>query len=78
MADKKLMVYGVSWCPDCRRTKNFLDDYGIVYTWFDIDEDPTAEAVVKEKIPGTAVSLPWYFPTAPSWLNPPMRSWPTN
>ena len=49
MSDSILMVYGVDWCPDCRRCKKFLDDNGITYQWFDIDEDQSAEAFVKEK-----------------------------
>lgn len=37
-----MIVYSTRWCPDCRRTKAFLDAHGIPYTLVDIDGDRTA------------------------------------
>lgn len=34
-----LTVYGAPWCPDCRRTKQFLGEHRIAYEWIDVDED---------------------------------------
>ncbi|MBI2886167.1 MAG: glutathione S-transferase N-terminal domain-containing protein [Chloroflexi bacterium] len=39
---KSIIVYSTTWCPDCRRTKQFLDQREIPYTWIDIDKDPAA------------------------------------
>ncbi|HSK48529.1 MAG TPA: glutaredoxin family protein [Coriobacteriia bacterium] len=34
-----LVVYCRSWCPDCRRAKQWLDDHGIPYQEVDVDTD---------------------------------------
>ena len=47
MADVK--VYGAPWCPDCRRSKRFLGEMRVPYDWIDIDQDPAAAQVVREK-----------------------------
>ncbi|MFQ6019369.1 MAG: FAD-dependent oxidoreductase [Dehalococcoidia bacterium] len=46
MADIK--VYGAPWCPDCRRTKQFLGEQRVPYDWLDIDADPEALRFVEE------------------------------
>lgn len=46
MQQSNLVVYGTTWCGDCRRSKRFLDDRGVPYTWIDIDQHPTAAAEV--------------------------------
>lgn len=37
-----MIVYSTGWCPDCRRTKRFLDEHSIAYTVIDIDGDKAA------------------------------------
>ena len=44
-----LKVYGAPWCPDCRRSKRFLGEMRVPYDWIDIDQDPAAAQVVREK-----------------------------
>jgi len=47
MNKKKIVFYGATWCADCRRSKQYLDDQGITYEYINIDEDPkSAEKVV--------------------------------
>lgn len=46
MDASKIRVYGAHWCPDCRRSKQFLGEHQIPYTWIDIEEDPQAEQFV--------------------------------
>lgn len=41
-----ITVYGAYWCPDCRRSKQFLGEHQIPYEWVDIEQDPTAERLV--------------------------------
>lgn len=41
-----ITVYGAYWCPDCRRSKQFLGEHQIPYRWIDIEQDPEAEAFV--------------------------------
>jgi thioredoxin reductase (NADPH) len=37
-----LTVYGTHWCPDCHRSRAFLDEHRIPYAWVDIDADAEA------------------------------------
>ncbi|HXH23293.1 MAG TPA: FAD-dependent oxidoreductase [Dehalococcoidia bacterium] len=46
MAD--VTVYGAPWCPDCRRSKQFLSEQRVPYEWVDIDKDPDAAAFVRQ------------------------------
>ena len=39
-----VIVYGTSWCPDCHRTRRFLDQHRIPYQWVDPDKDAQAMA----------------------------------
>lgn len=47
MTEAIITVYGADWCPDCRRTKRFLDEHSIPYKWMDTDADKEAEAFVR-------------------------------
>ncbi|MEZ4867949.1 MAG: FAD-dependent oxidoreductase [Caldilineaceae bacterium] len=46
MADAQITVYGAYWCPDCRRSKQFLGEHQIPYEWVDIEQDPEGEQFV--------------------------------
>ncbi|MCH8920628.1 MAG: NAD(P)-binding protein, partial [Chloroflexi bacterium] len=46
MADVK--VYGAPWCPDCRRSKQFLGEQRVPYDWIDIDADAEGLRFVEE------------------------------
>lgn len=48
MSDPEIMMYGAHWCPDCRRSKQFLGEHQIPYGWVDIEEDKAGEAYVLE------------------------------
>lgn len=39
-------MYTTHWCPDCRRAKYFLKQRGVTYLEINIEEDPSAEAIV--------------------------------
>ena len=43
----KIIVYSTDWCSDCRRTKRFLDEHGIVYENVDLEQNPEAVEIVK-------------------------------
>ncbi|MBW4030748.1 MAG: NrdH-redoxin [Acidobacteria bacterium] len=47
MTSDTLTVYGALWCPDCRRSKSFLDARGIAYQWVDVDADAAGSAEVE-------------------------------
>ena len=48
-----ITVYGASWCPDCRRAKQFLKERGVAFSDVNIDEDPDAEELVMKVYPST-------------------------
>ena len=43
-----LTVYGALWCPDCRRSKQFLAEHRIPYRWVDIEQEPEAQDTVRQ------------------------------
>jgi mycoredoxin len=48
MASEQIIMYGTTWCPDCTRSKRWLESHNIPYTWYDIEKDAAArEYVVK-------------------------------
>ena len=44
MRKPEVTVYGAHWCPDCRRSKQFLGEHQIPYNWVDIEQDKQGEA----------------------------------
>ena len=48
MSAATLTVYGTHWCPDCRRSKQFLGEQQIPYRWIDLEENPEAEQLIME------------------------------
>ena len=43
-----MTVYGALWCPDCRRSKQFLAEHRIPYRWVDIEHEPEAQDTVRQ------------------------------
>ncbi|ONK11556.1 mycoredoxin [Streptomyces sp. MP131-18] len=41
-------MYSTSWCGYCRRLKSQLDREGIAYTEINIEEEPSAVAIVEK------------------------------
>ncbi|MCY4081978.1 MAG: FAD-dependent oxidoreductase [Caldilineaceae bacterium] len=50
-----IVVYGAFWCPDCRRSKQFLGEHRIPYQWVNIEEDAGAEQRVIEMNDGRRI-----------------------
>jgi len=63
-------MYTTRWCPDCWRAKHFLKQRGVNYREVNIEEDPSAEAIVlhanqgKRKVPTLKVGER-YFSCSP-------------
>jgi thioredoxin reductase (NADPH) len=55
MEKAEITVYGAYWCPDCRRSKQFLGEHQIPYDWIDIEKDKEAETLVLEKNDGKRI-----------------------
>ena len=52
---ESIIIYGADWCGDCRRSKRFLDEQNIPYTWIDTDQNKEAEALVRQKNNGSRI-----------------------
>lgn len=48
MLGLNVTVYGAPWCPDCRRSKQFLGEQRIPYDWVDIDQDQAGREYVQQ------------------------------
>ncbi len=55
MKSSTLAVYGAYWCPDCRRSKQFLGEHQIPYRWVDIETDAEGEQLVMDKNQGKRI-----------------------
>lgn len=65
-----IIVYGATWCPDCRRSKQFLAENRIQYTWIDIEQDPAALARVEEINQGKRIIPTIVFPDGDVLVEP--------
>ncbi|HWU38879.1 MAG TPA: FAD-dependent oxidoreductase, partial [Candidatus Acidoferrum sp.] len=57
-----ITFYGAHWCPDCRRSKQFLGEHQIPYRWVDIEQDPEGEKYVLQKNGGKRIIPTLEFP----------------
>lgn len=59
---EEILVYGASWCPDCRRAKKFLADQRVPYSWHDIEGDPEGARLVQDRNDGKNIIPTIVFP----------------
>ena len=57
-----LTVYGASWCPDCRRAKQFLASHRVAYDWIDLEEHPEKSTEVEARNHGKRIIPTIVFP----------------
>lgn len=43
MSENKVTMYGAEWCGDCRRSKKFLDNNNVEYTYVDVEHDQVGQ-----------------------------------
>jgi thioredoxin reductase (NADPH) len=65
-----IMVYGATWCPDCKRAKQFLGEQRIQYNNIDIDEDPQSVAFVEKVNSGKRMIPTIVFPDGEILVEP--------
>jgi len=70
MPTKQIEVYGTSWCPDCARTKRYLDSHKIPYTWCDIEKDERGCAYVERVNKGNRSVPTLVFPDGSIMVEP--------
>ena len=61
-APDSIVLYGAEWCPDCRRSKAFLRDQRIEYTYVDLEAHPDEVASVLEYNDGKQIIPTIVFP----------------
>lgn len=65
-----LVVYGADWCSDCVRSKQFLDEHNIPYTYIDVEHDPTARQFVLDRNGGKQIIPTIVFPDGSILVEP--------
>ncbi len=69
MADQ-ILVYGAPWCPDCRRSKAFLGEQRVPFTFVDLEADPSAAEVVQKINDGKQIIPTIIFPDGSHLVEP--------
>jgi thioredoxin reductase (NADPH) len=70
IATDTITVIGATWCPDCRRAKDFLSEQRVAFDWIDLEQHPEATELV-EKINGGSRSIPTIiFPDGTHLIEP--------
>jgi thioredoxin reductase (NADPH) len=62
MSNESIVLYGADWCPDCRRSKAFLRDQRVKYTYVDLEAQPDEVATVLEYNDGKQIIPTIVFP----------------
>jgi len=70
MAEPQITLYGAHWCPDCRRSKQFLGEHQIPYQWVDIEQDAEGEKFVIAKNAGKRIIPTNVFADGDSLVEP--------
>lgn len=65
-----IIVYGATWCPDCRRAKQFFGEHRIQYRWVDIEQDSEAMTYVEEVNRGKRIIPTIVFPDGDILVEP--------
>jgi thioredoxin reductase (NADPH) len=67
---EEIAIYGTTWCPDCRRAKQFLRDQRIPFRWVDIEHDAEGLAVVERVNAGKHIIPTIVFPDGSLLVEP--------
>ena len=43
---ERVVLYGTSWCPDCKRTRRWLSEHGIGFEEIDVEANPEANDLI--------------------------------
>jgi thioredoxin reductase (NADPH) len=62
MSEDQIILYGAAWCPDCRRSKAFLSEQRIPFTYVDLEKHPDATAIVQDMNDGKQIIPTIVFP----------------
>lgn len=65
-----VIIYGATWCPDCRRSKKFLSEQRVPFSWIDIEENPEHQAYVESVNNGKRIIPTIVFEDGSSLVEP--------
>lgn len=65
-----IILYGTSWCPDCKRSKQFFGEQRIPYRYIDIEQDAEAMAFVEKMNNGMRIIPTIVFPDGTVLVEP--------
>ncbi len=68
--DTALVVYGAPWCPDCRRSKAFLSEQRVPFTFIDLEEHPEENTTVERYNDGKRIIPTIVFPDGSILVEP--------
>lgn len=68
--NKDLVLYGANWCPDCKRSKKFLNEQRIPYQYIDIQNDEAAQKTVQDYNNGKQIIPTIVFPNGKVLVEP--------
>lgn len=66
----EIVLYGAPWCPDCQRSKKFLNEHRVPFRYVDIDTDAEALAFVEREQNGGRIIPMIDFPDGTRLLEP--------
>ena len=67
---RDIIVYGTTWCPDCRRAKEFLGEQRIHYHWVDTEKYPASMTLVRKLNQGRRIIPTLIFPDDSTLVEP--------
>ncbi len=65
-----IVIYSTTWCPDCKRAKNFFGEQRIPYINVDIERDPEGMAFVEKVNNGKRIIPTILFPDGSLLIEP--------
>ncbi len=65
-----ISLYGAPWCPDCKRSKKFLNEQRVPYNWIDIEDNPEAQKLVQDHNDGKQIIPTIFFPDGSFLVEP--------
>ena len=57
-----IIIYGTTWCSDCKRAKKFLGEQRIHYDWVDVENDAEGVAFIEKLNNGKRITPTIVFP----------------
>lgn len=70
MTDETILLYGATWCPDCKRSKAFLTAQRIPFTFIDLEKQPEAAETVRAMNDGKQIIPTIVFPDGSYLVEP--------